>query len=253
MSFRLLVVGAVTLIAVVATVSAIATAPEVMASRRVQQRLASESSTVREPAMRRSTRMAALRLLETRPFRRTHRLYERRTRRRLDFQIPDALDRVVRQLRSGSTLPLALRRVGEHDPVFERVARELQRGKSLRESVSAWRSEDDQPNRLLAATALDLASSTGGASARVLDGVAASLRERVALEREVAALSSQSRASAVVLVVAPVAFAVAAAMFDSRILTALVGTPIGWTCMGLGLGLDALGAVWMAKLIGRHR
>lgn len=253
MSFRLLVVGTVALIGVVATVSAITSAPEAIASRRVHQRLASETSTVRESAILRSARIAAMRLLETRPLRPAHRLFERRAQRRLDRQIPEALDRVVRQLRSGATLPLALRRVGEHDPVFARVSRELQRGQSLRDSVSAWRSEDGQPNRLLAATALDLASSTGGASAQVLDGVAASLRERVALEREVAALSSQSRASAVVLVVAPVAFAVAAAMFDPRILTTLVGTPIGWACMGLGLGLDALGAVWMAKLIGRHR
>ena len=86
-----------------------------------------------------------------------------------------------------------------------------------------------------------------------LDGVAASLRERVALEREVAALSSQSRASAAVLVIAPVVFAVAAALFDHRILEVLVGRPIGWVCMGLGLGLDGLGALWMARLIGRHR
>ena len=87
----------------------------------------------------------------------------------------------------------------------------------------------------------------------MLDGVAASLRERVALEREVSALSSQSRASAVVLVVAPVVFAAAAAVVDDRILNVLVGRPIGWACMGLGLGLDALGAFWMARLIGRHR
>jgi tight adherence protein B len=148
---------------------------------------------------------------------------------------------------------LALRSVGDDDPVFARISAELKLGRSLRDAVDEWRAEDELPNRQLTATALDLASSTGGASARVLDGVAASLRERVALEREVAALSSQSRASAVVLVVAPVAFAAAAAMFDHRILDVLVGRPIGWACVGLGLGLDALGAVWMSRLIGKHR
>ncbi|MCE2807319.1 MAG: hypothetical protein LW869_02570 [Actinobacteria bacterium] len=76
---------------------------------------------------------------------------------------------------------------------------------------------------------------------------------RVALEREVAALSSQARASAVVLVVAPVVFAAAASMVDGRILDLLLGEPIGWACLGLGLGLDALGAVWMTRLIGRHQ
>ena len=93
----------------------------------------------------------------------------------------------------------------------------------------------------------------GSVGRAVLDGVAASLRERVALEREVAALSSQARASAIVLVVAPVVFAAAASMVDRRILDLLVGQPIGWVCLGVGLGLDALGAVWMSRLIGRHR
>jgi tight adherence protein B len=148
---------------------------------------------------------------------------------------------------------LALRSVGEDDPVFARISAELRQGRSLSDTVEDWRQEDELPNRQLTATALDLASRTGGASARVLDGVAASLRERVALEREVAALSSQARASAIVLVVAPVVFAAVASMVDRRILDLLVGQPIGWACLGVGLGLDALGAVWMSRLIGRHR
>lgn len=253
MSLRLIPVLAMTVLAVVSTLSAIATAPEMMAARRVHQRFEAEATSTRESIIVRSARSVAERVVAARPFRPAHRLYERQTRRRIDLRIPDALDRVVRQLRSGSTLPLALRSVGDDDPVFARISAELKQGRSLRDAVDEWRTEDELPNRHLTATALDLASSTGGASARVLDGVAASLRERVALEREVAALSSQSRASAAVLVVAPVAFAAAAAMFDHRILDVLVGRPIGWACMGLGLGLDALGAVWMSRLIGRHR
>ncbi len=253
MSLRLIPVVALTVVAVVSTLSAIATAPEMMAARRVHQRFAAEAPSSHESIVVRSMRRVGERVAAARLLRPAHRLYERQTRRRIDLRIPDALDRVVRQLRSGSTLSLALRRVGDDDPVFARLSVGLKQGRSLRDAVDEWRSQDELPNRHLTATALDLASSTGGASARVLDGVAASLRERVALEREVAALSSQSRASAFVLVVAPVAFAVAAAMFDHRILDVIVGRPIGWACVGLGLGLDALGAVWMSRLIGRHR
>jgi Flp pilus assembly protein TadB len=54
-------------------------------------------------------------------------------------------------------------------------------------------------------------------------------------------------------VVAPVVFAAGTSMVDRRILDLLVGQPIGWACLGAGLGLDALGAVWMSRLIGRHR
>jgi tight adherence protein B len=253
MNLKLFPIIVLTILTVTASVAAITTTPEMMAARRVHQRFAAESFAARDSLILRGARAAVAQLMSARPLRPAHRLIERRNRRRLDLRIPGALDRVVRQLRSGATLPLALRSVGQDDPVFARISAELGQGRSLSDTVEDWRQEDELPNRQLTATALDLASRTGGASARVLDGVAASLRERVALEREVAALSSQARASAIVLVVAPVVFAAAASMVDRRILDLLVGQPIGWACLGVGLGLDALGAVWMSRLIGRHR
>jgi tight adherence protein B len=253
MSLKLLPIIALTIFTVAATVAAITTTPEMIAARRVHQRFAEESFVARDSLILRGARAAVAQLMSARPLGPAHRLIERRTRRLLDLRIPSALDRVVRQLRSGATLPLALRSVGEDDPVFARISAELRQGRSLSDTVEDWRQEDELPNRQLTATALNLASQTGGASARVLDGVAVSLRERVALEREVAALSSQARASAVVLVVAPVVFAAAASMVDGRILDLLLGEPIGWACLGVGLGLNALGAFWMSRLIGRHR
>ena len=253
MSLRLIVVVVVTVIAVLSTITVIATAPEMMAARRVHQRFAAETLTRSDSLFVRTARGSILRLSTLGIFEPLHRGAEQRGKRRIEMRIPDSLDRVVRQLRAGATLSLALREVGNEDVVFARVAAELDNGQSLQKAVAEWGAEDQLPNRKLTAAALELASSSGGATARVLDGVAASLRDRVALEREVAALSSQSRASAVVLVVAPVVFAVAMAMVDPRILDVLIRQPIGWACVGLGLGLDALGAFWMSRLIGRHR
>lgn len=253
MSGRIAFTATITLIAVLASSAVVVTAPQMWASRRVNQRFSQLAPDAPEPIPGVRLRSAVERIIATRAMAPLRALLDGGHRRRVDRRIPDALDRVVRHLRSGSTLTSALRHVGEDDPVFERIASELRAGQSLRDAVGEWGNQDDLPNRRLTATALDLASSAGGASARVLDGVAASLRDRIALEREVAALSSQSRASAVVLVVAPVAFAMAAAMFDARLLDTLLRTPIGWVCLGLGLGLDGLGAVWMSKLIGRHR
>jgi len=253
MSLRLIVVVLVTVIAVVSTMTVVVTAPEMMAARRVHQRFAAETVARSDSMMVRAARESISRFSELRVLKPLQAAAEKRVRRRLEMRIPDSLDRVVRQLRSGATLSLALRGVGADDVVFARVAAELDQGHSLQKAVSGWGAEDELPNRKLTATALELASGSGGATARVLDGVAASLRDRVALEREVAALSSQSRASAVVLVVAPVVFAVAMAMIDHRIFDVLIGQPIGWACVGLGLGLDALGALWMSRLIGGHR
>ena len=55
------------------------------------------------------------------------------------------------------------------------------------------------------------------------------------------------------MVIAPLAFALLAGSVDQRIIATLFGTPIGWSCVVLGIILDGLGALWMARLLRRHR
>jgi tight adherence protein B len=254
MIVRVVPAALLAVVAVVAGSVSLRDAPVFIASRRVRRRLRSESL---PPVARLSAPIASVgrRVWGSALFGAVRRSVDDRRRQRADRRIPLLLDRVVRQLRSGATIPIALQRVGREspDPDSRRLAEELRRGRPLVGALGSWRSEDPMPNRQMASVALELAASAGGASARVLDGVAESLRDRVALEREVSALSSQARASAVVLVVAPVGFAICAAMFDHRILDVLVGRPVGWACMVLGLALDLVGAAWMAKMIGRPR
>ncbi|HYZ98327.1 MAG TPA: hypothetical protein VE575_06220, partial [Acidimicrobiales bacterium] len=59
---------------------------------------------------------------------------------------------------------------------------------------------------------------------------------------------SQARTSAVVLSLAPLAFAVLLAMTDAAAARFLLRTTAGWVCLAAGLGLNALGAWWMARL-----
>lgn len=254
MIVRVVPVALVAVLAVIAGCASVRTMPVFVASQRARRRLLPEESRSR---MRLSGPMthAARRVWGTALFGRARRSIAERKRQRADRRVPQLLDRVVRHLRSGATIPLALQRVGSEstDPDAQRLADDLRRGRPLAGAIETWRSVDPMPNRQMAAVALELASTAGGASARVLDGVAESLRDRVALDREVSALSSQARASAVVLVIAPIGFATAAAAFDRRILDVLLGGPIGWICIACGLTLDAVGAMWMARMIGRPR
>jgi tight adherence protein B len=178
-----------------------------------------------------------------------------RSRRRADRALPALLDQITRQLRSGVSLPVAVRNAaaGAPDEATLRMADELAAGSALVAAVALWRDACPTPARSLVAAALALASEAGGSVASVLDGVSDTLRDRVALDREVAALSSQARASAAVLVVAPIAFAALAATADRRVAEVLLGRPVGWACMAAGAVLDGLGALWMARLVGRSR
>jgi tight adherence protein B len=174
-------------------------------------------------------------------------------RSRRDQQMPGALERLATALRSGASLPQALREVGEAldpplGPEVATLAQAAERGRPLRDVLDEWSSAHDDPGTRLAATALVLASVVGSTPARAIDGVAATVRERLDLAAERRALAVQARTSALVLSVAPVGFAALLVVGDTAAAGFLLGTPAGWTCLALGLALDVTGAWWMTRL-----
>ena len=170
-------------------------------------------------------------------------------RRRERLQLLDFVDRMVRRLRSGGTPVGAAFEAGDGLPIAAPLTEALAAGDGLVEAADRWADGTSDEGVALVALALTLVGRLGGASATVLDGVSASLREASALEREVVALSSQARASMAVLVIAPLAALVVGASIDPHLLHVVVGTPIGWLCLGLGAALDGVGAWWMHRMV----
>lgn len=168
-------------------------------------------------------------------------------------QLPPALERLAAALRSGSSLPVALDEAGRATPhplgpELQALALGAGRGQSMAAVLDGWTLRHDDAGTRLAAAALVLATVVGVTPARAVDGVAATLRERLELGAERRALASQARTSAVVLSAAPVVFAVLLGMGDGAAGRFLLHSPAGLACIGGGLGLDALGAWWMARL-----
>ena len=174
-------------------------------------------------------------------------------RSRREAQLPAALDRLAASLRSGSSLTMALGEVGGSfdapiGPELAALARETSHGRPVREVLDRWSAAHDDPGTRLAAAALVLATVVGSAPARAIDGVAATVRERLDLAAERRALAAQARASALVLSLAPVGFAAVLVVGDTAAADFLLGTSAGWVCLAVGVGLDAAGAWWMARL-----
>lgn len=170
-----------------------------------------------------------------------------------DRLLPDALETAARALRSGSALRGAIAEASASVPgmlgrELAAVVESATSGSRLVDALDAWARARSSHDVLLAASALALASETGGAAARTVDSVAATLRERRAVRADVRALTTQARVSAGVLAVAPAAFAVVAAGIDPRSAGFLIGTDAGRICLAVGIGLDAIGAAWMQQL-----
>ena len=174
-------------------------------------------------------------------------------RHRREAQLAPALDRLAAALRSGASLPAALDEVGHAveppiGPELAGLARQAAHGRPLRRVLDGWAASHGDPGTRLAATALVLATVVGAAPARAVDGVAATVRERLDLAAERRALAAQARTSALVLSVAPAGFAALLVAGDTAAAGFLLGTPAGWACLAAGLALDAAGIWWMAHL-----
>jgi tight adherence protein B len=89
----------------------------------------------------------------------------------------------------------------------------------------------------------------GGRAAAALDGLATSLRARLDAAAEAHALSAQARLSAVVVGVAPLGYLVFSTLIDRRAITVLLATGIGRLCLAIGLGLEALAALWIRRIV----
>jgi len=170
----------------------------------------------------------------------------------VEAALPPVLEATARGLRAGASLPVALAAAASGAaPVVVADLNAMAQGAAdagLVAALDRWAVDRPLPGVRLAVAALALATEVGGAGARALDGVAITLRQRQAVAGEVRALATQARLSAVVLTLAPLAFAALAAAGDPRTASMLVRSPVGQGCLALGLGLDAIGAAWMARI-----
>ena len=170
----------------------------------------------------------------------------------IEAALPPVLEATARSMRAGASLPMALAASAEGAaPALAADLAGVVAGApaaGLVASLDRWAAERPLPGVRLTAAAIALAAEVGGSGARALDGLALTLRQRQAVAGEVRALATQARLSALVLTVAPIAFAALAAASDPRTAAVLLRSTAGQLCLGLGLALDAAGAAWMARV-----
>lgn len=176
-----------------------------------------------------------------------------RADRLLEQALPDVMEEMARSLRTGASLRQAVEEAAATTPGLlghdlRSMAVEMANGVALATALDAWGQRRSLPGARLAVAALGLGAETGGAHARALDGVAATIRSRTAIGREVRALSSQARLSGLVIALAPLAFSALAAATDDRTAGFLLRTPLGLVCLAAGLFLDGVAALWMHRL-----
>jgi tight adherence protein B len=135
-----------------------------------------------------------------------------RSRRQKAFgtQFPDALDIIVRSLRSGHPVPVAISMVAREmaDPVggeFGIVADEITYGADLETGMRNLYFRVGQEDLPLFVTAVAIQSSTGGNLSEILQNLSSVIRQRFKMRRKIRALAAEGRASALILSSLPLA------------------------------------------------
>jgi len=133
-----------------------------------------------------------------------------RRQKKFGAQFPDALDIIVRSLRAGHPVPVAISMVGRElpDPCgteFGIVADEVTYGADLEAAMRNLYFRVGQDDLPLFVTAVAIQGSTGGNLSEILENLSGVIRLRFKMRRKVRALASEGRASAMILASLPIA------------------------------------------------
>jgi tight adherence protein B len=97
--------------------------------------------------------------------------------------------------------------------------------------------------------AIRIQRQVGGNLAELLTTVAATLREREQLRRQVQVLSAEGRLSAWILGLLPVLFGLYLLITNPEYLSPLISDVLGWIMLGVGAVLMLVGTLWMRKIV----
>jgi tight adherence protein B len=138
-------------------------------------------------------------------------LYLRKRRRqKFSAQFPEAIDVIVRSLRAGHPVPVAIAMVARElpDPVgseFGMIADEITYGADLETAMRNMMHRVGQEDLPLFVTSVAIQVTTGGNLSQILDNLSKVIRERFKMRRKIKGLAAEGRAGAMILNITPFA------------------------------------------------
>jgi tight adherence protein B len=167
--------------------------------------------------------------------------------RKFGGQFPDAIDVIVRSLRAGHPVPVAISMVGREmqDPVgseFGIISDEITYGADLETALRNLYfrvGTDDLP---LFVTAIAIQSSTGGNLGEILQNLSSVIRLRFKMRRKIKALAAEGRASAMILSSLPIGMFIVInivapefyrSVWHEEITKIMLAGAVTWMCIGI--------------------
>ncbi|MFO7593365.1 MAG: type II secretion system F family protein [Pseudomonadota bacterium] len=173
---------------------------------------------------------------------------------RIEEQLPDAVDVMIRALRAGHPFVEAVRLVANEmaSPVsdeFKITFNEINYGGDVRAALLGLLQR--VPSILIMAliTAVLVQRETGGNLAEVLEKIATVIRGRFRFQRRVRTLSAEGRISAWVLTLTPFVLFLLISFVNPDYMPMLLESPRGGNLIGIAAVLIVVGVFWIKKIL----
>lgn len=178
----------------------------------------------------------------------------RRRRATLQRQFPDALLMLAGALRAGSSLSTSIQQIGAELPVptsqeFAIVLREQRLGVSLDAALENLATRINLPSVALAVSAMRIAYDSGGGLAEALERSAATLRNQLAIESKIRALTSQGKLQAVIVGLLPVVLLLILMRMEPTEMSQLFVTRAGIATLALMGVFEFLGVYVIRRIV----
>ncbi|MGB5015859.1 MAG: type II secretion system F family protein [Candidatus Nanopelagicales bacterium] len=182
------------------------------------------------------------------------RLKASRRQARFVTEMPDMLTALASGLSAGAALGQALESVasestGPMGDELNRVIIESRLGTSVPDALEATSERMHCPDLGLVVMAMRLQGMHGGNLSELLNTVAATLRERVQMQRHVRALSAEGRMSLMVLMALPVLVLAFIAVVRPEYFHFFISTVIGMMMLGLVAIMMLCGYLWARTIV----
>jgi tight adherence protein B len=182
------------------------------------------------------------------------RIKSSRRRKAFDAALPEVLQLISGALSAGLSLAQAVDTVVREGPEpiaseFKRVLVEARIGMPLEDAFEGVAERFESKDFAWSVMAIRIQRQVGGNLAELLTTVAATMRERAYLRRQVRTLSAEGRMSATILCALPPVFALYLFITNREFLAPLVADPRGWMLTVFGALWLVIGVFWMSRLV----
>jgi len=178
----------------------------------------------------------------------------RRRVEKLEQQLPDALQMLAGGLKAGVSLSQAIQQLvlESRPPIsqeFDLVLREQRLGVSMDEALDGLNKRVPLQSVTLTVSAMRIASETGGQLAETLERAAQTLRQKLAMEGKIRALTSQGKLQAWVVGALPLFLMVVLNKMEPAAMNLMFTTRAGWATLVVIALFEFFGVLVIRKIV----